>query len=564
MVIMPDMSIADAPFLPNVLVFGCNHPTRNLTKGLFAWLRRLERHGALLGAVDTGQFALAEAGLSTALGGASLGSDVDVPRALPDHRDPRDATSIATRPSPRPRRPTRARIRRSRGINHLAMRSEITIDLGAVRRNARRLLDALGGARAVGGREGERLRTRRGGLRRCRARGRCDGAVCRDACRRLSSSAPSFPTRASSSWARSRPTRGPETRVLELVRRRGGLPEGVPVHVKLDTGMGRWGLSELPSPPRDVVGLATHLATADSDSTSRASSSSASARRRTPYAHLTRHAANSAAALRLPESRFDAARCGIALYGLSPFGTSAADDGLEPALSWTSELALVKQLRPASRPATAAALSPSGRRGSASCRSATQTASGATSPAPRCSSPASGARRRDDLDGRLRGRRSTASCPPDAGRRSSGPASARGARARRRHDHLRARVTDRERARPRAPRRRRLIGRARRAPARGRRDPERAPAPRLPARTGAARRPHAGRTRSRGASARRSGSAGHEEAVEREREPALLREAGRLGEAGHDRVHRDAARRSSTAIVRENASWACFVAEYGP
>jgi AraC family carnitine catabolism transcriptional activator len=63
MVIMPDMSIADAPFLPNVLVFGCNHPTRNLTKGLLAWLRRLERHGALLGAVDTGQFALAEAGL---------------------------------------------------------------------------------------------------------------------------------------------------------------------------------------------------------------------------------------------------------------------------------------------------------------------------------------------------------------------------------------------------------------------------------------------------------------------------------------------------------------------
>jgi alanine racemase len=55
--------------------------------------------------------------------------------------------------------------------------------------------------------------------------------------------------------------------------------------------------------------------------------------------HLVRHAANSAAALRLPESRFDAARCGIALYGLSPFGTDPLDDGLEPVLAWTSEIA---------------------------------------------------------------------------------------------------------------------------------------------------------------------------------------------------------------------------------
>ena len=41
-------------------------------------------------------------------------------------------------------------------------------------------------------------------------------------------------------------------------------------------------------------------------------------------------------ALRYPSARFDAARCGIALYGLSPFGTDPAEDGLEPVLSWTS------------------------------------------------------------------------------------------------------------------------------------------------------------------------------------------------------------------------------------
>ena len=43
-------------------------------------------------------------------------------------------------------------------------------------------------------------------------------------------------------------------------------------------------------------------------------------------------------------ARFDAARCGIALYGLSPFGADPADDGLEPVLGWRSELAQVKLL----------------------------------------------------------------------------------------------------------------------------------------------------------------------------------------------------------------------------
>jgi AraC family carnitine catabolism transcriptional activator len=63
MVVEPDLGIADAPFLPTVIVFACNHPERNIRRSVLAWLRRLDRHGALLGAVDTGQFALAKAGL---------------------------------------------------------------------------------------------------------------------------------------------------------------------------------------------------------------------------------------------------------------------------------------------------------------------------------------------------------------------------------------------------------------------------------------------------------------------------------------------------------------------
>ena len=49
------------------------------------------------------------------------------------------------------------------------------------------------------------------------------------------------------------PTVGPDVAAarearLELAVSDGALPEGVPVHLKLDTGMGRWGLSELPEP----------------------------------------------------------------------------------------------------------------------------------------------------------------------------------------------------------------------------------------------------------------------------------------------------------------------------
>ena len=109
--------------------------------------------------------------------------------------------------------------------------------------------------------------------------------------------------------------------------------------------MGRWGLSELPAPGRDVVGLMTHLASADVDRRFTEWQLERFARATEPFAHLTRHAANSAGALRYPAARFDAARCGIALYGLSPFGEDPSVDGLEPVLRWDSHLAQVKLLR---------------------------------------------------------------------------------------------------------------------------------------------------------------------------------------------------------------------------
>jgi alanine racemase len=227
------------------------------------------------------------------------------------------------------------------------MRSELTVDLGAIRRNARTLLRALGGAElwavvkadgyghgavdAAGAAlaegasalcvatvpEGLALREALGGVRILvmGPAGHREIAEARDA--------------------------GLELAVFELP-----VPDGVRVHLKLDTGMGRWGLSELPAPGREVVGLMSHFASADCDAGFTELQIERFAAATAEHSHLTRHIANSAGALRHPSARFDAARCGIALYGISPFGADPAGDGLEPALRWESWLAQVKLLQP--------------------------------------------------------------------------------------------------------------------------------------------------------------------------------------------------------------------------
>jgi len=133
---------------------------------------------------------------------------------------------------------------------------------------------------------------------------------------------------------------------LEVVVAHGELPTGIPVHLKLDTGIGRFGLAELPLPPIEVVGLMSHLATADSDVEFVERQLARFLEATKVYPHLPRHIANSAAALRIPATHLEAVRCGIALYGLSPFGQDPALDGLEPALRWESQLAQVKLLQP--------------------------------------------------------------------------------------------------------------------------------------------------------------------------------------------------------------------------
>ncbi len=136
--------------------------------------------------------------------------------------------------------------------------------------------------------------------------------------------------------------------------------EGAGVHVKLDTGMGRLGTRDAgeaartaaavaAAPRLRLAGAMTHFATSDDDP--------AFAReqlaRFVPWAEELRaahggelllHAANSAAALGIPEARLDMVRCGIAVYGMDPFGEDPARHGLEPALELRSYVAEVKPL----------------------------------------------------------------------------------------------------------------------------------------------------------------------------------------------------------------------------
>ncbi|MGC9220095.1 MAG: alanine racemase [Solirubrobacteraceae bacterium] len=135
----------------------------------------------------------------------------------------------------------------------------------------------------------------------------------------------------------------------------------VRIHVKLDTGLGRLGTRSMDQalavarlavrdPRLDLVGVMTHLATADSDpefahrqlESFRPFVAEARALARES---IVAHAANSAATLLIPESHLDMVRTGIAIYGADPLNDSPDDYGLEPALALRSYVAALKPIR---------------------------------------------------------------------------------------------------------------------------------------------------------------------------------------------------------------------------
>jgi alanine racemase len=228
-------------------------------------------------------------------------------------------------------------------------RSEITIDLGALRRNARVLAEAAGEAElwAVvkadayghGAADCARVALEAGAKALCVATAK-EGAALRsdnpDA--RILVLSPLGP--GEESLAREA---GLEVAVSSLQ-----LPEGIPVHVKVDTGMGRFGMSPDEAAgidPDRVTGVMTHLATADEpDETFVRRQLEVFEEVAARFPGATRHAANSAATLSYPAAHLDAVRCGVALYGLSPFGDEPGKHGLEPVLSWRSYVAQTKVL----------------------------------------------------------------------------------------------------------------------------------------------------------------------------------------------------------------------------
>jgi alanine racemase len=135
-----------------------------------------------------------------------------------------------------------------------------------------------------------------------------------------------------------------------------------PVHLKIETGMGRLGLEPeeaaalLESPafrgPLKAEGLMTHLA--DSDNVDPAYTTGQLERfraviRYTQTAKLSLpliHAANSGAILGHPEARFTAVRPGIMLYGYHMATHLNPAPELRPVMSLTTRVAQVRKLKP--------------------------------------------------------------------------------------------------------------------------------------------------------------------------------------------------------------------------
>ena len=146
--------------------------------------------------------------------------------------------------------------------------------------------------------------------------------------------------------------------MVSMLRALRGTGVSAMAHLKVDSGMNRQGL--LPRqvewfldavrglPEVRVRGVMTHFACAPEDPVS----VEEQLRRFLPCVDRVRaewreaeaHAANSAATVLYPASHLSFVRCGIAVYGMSPFQAVAEEEGLKPALSWTSLVALVKDV----------------------------------------------------------------------------------------------------------------------------------------------------------------------------------------------------------------------------
>lgn len=138
----------------------------------------------------------------------------------------------------------------------------------------------------------------------------------------------------------------------------------VPIHLKVDTGMGRLGIhvDELADVVRralapgglDLVGICTHFASADLPDLAAAATitdgqlarfdEALAAARAAGAAPRVLHAANSAAAFRFPSARFDLVRPGIALYGNGAVRPAVHSGVLRQVMQLESEIVQVRDV----------------------------------------------------------------------------------------------------------------------------------------------------------------------------------------------------------------------------
>lgn len=142
----------------------------------------------------------------------------------------------------------------------------------------------------------------------------------------------------------------------------------IKVHIKVDTGMGRIGISPDETGLRfieevltykniEIEGLFTHFARADEADKTNAREQFAlftqfaeSAEKRFSIHIPLKHCSNSAGILELPEANLDIVRAGITMYGLYPSDEVCKDRvALTPALSLYSHIVYIKRV-PAGRP----------------------------------------------------------------------------------------------------------------------------------------------------------------------------------------------------------------------
>jgi len=151
---------------------------------------------------------------------------------------------------------------------------------------------------------------------------------------------------------------------VESARRIAAAGGALRVHLKVNTGMNRWGVEPdevgealkalgvgaSGGPDGGLAGVYTHLASADCDR--EATGRQLALFDRVLAAHefggAVVHAANSAGTLWHAAARYDLVRPGVAVYGLHPKGDEgrASDEALRPALSLRSYVASMRRLEP--------------------------------------------------------------------------------------------------------------------------------------------------------------------------------------------------------------------------